>query len=208
MFITFEGLDGCGKTTLVTELEKYFSKLIKLNKLVVTREPGGTNLKESEKIRKFVLDIKNEIDPMSEAIAYLLSRRLHLEKIIWPALRENKIVFCDRFIDSSLAYQGKGRNLGIDNIKKLNEIGTNKTVPDLTFFIDLSPEDSIKRKSLKSKKLDRLEKESLSFFQDVYNGYKEIINNNKERFIIIDGKLSKKEIFEIAKKEIEKRIDY
>ncbi|MGL4343255.1 MAG: dTMP kinase [Metamycoplasmataceae bacterium] len=196
MFITFEGLDGSGKTTLINAVFQYFHNNYPNLKMILTREPGGTNLQEAEQIRSFILDKENDIDAMSEALLYLASRKIHLEKIIWPALKDNKIVLCDRFIDSSLAYQGNARKLGIDKIKTLNEIVTNYTKPDLTFFIDLKPKDSLERMKNQRNEFDRLEKESIIFFQDVYDGYLKIIAQEKDRFFILDGHLSKEEMLQ------------
>ncbi|MGL5733188.1 MAG: dTMP kinase [Metamycoplasmataceae bacterium] len=145
MFITFEGLDNSGKTTAIKKLAEYLKENNMDSNFLFTREPGGNGLKEAEVIREFVLSPEYDIDPMSEALLYLVSRRMHLTKIIEPALKQGKTVICDRFIDSSLAYQGAGRNLGIDKIRKLNEIVTDKKRPDLTFFIKVSAKESMNR---------------------------------------------------------------
>lgn len=201
MFITFEGLDGSGKTTAIKELI-YFLKENKLDgNFVFTREPGGSGIKEAEYIRKFVLSPKYEIDPMSEALLYLTSRKMHLVKIINPALASNKIVVCDRFIDSSLAYQGAGRELGIEKIKMLNSLVTDNIKPDLTFFIKISPEVAIKRLTKQGGEFDRLENEGIEFYKKINKGYEEVIKNDLSRFVIIDGEL---EIKEVAKKVIKK----
>lgn len=200
MFITFEGLDNSGKTTVIKKLVEYLKERKIEKNFLVTREPGGTGIKEAEFIREFVLSPKYEIDPMSEALLYLVSRKIHLTKIIEPALKSGKIVICDRFIDSSLAYQGSGRELGVEKIRELNSIVTDKMKPDITFFIKISPELSIKRLLKQKKKLDRLENNGLEFYQKVSNGYDEIINKERERFIIINGNLN---INEVSKKVIE-----
>ncbi len=201
MFITFEGLDCSGKTTAIKKLIEFLKQKNLNDNFVFTREPGGTGLKEAEHIREFVLSPNYDIDPMSEALLYLVSRKLHLTKIINPALKKNKIVICDRFIDSSLAYQGAGRELGIDKIKLLNSIVTDNMKPDLTFFIKISPKLAMKRIAQKNNKFDRLENSGIDFFEKIYNGYNEIINANKERFIVIDGTL---DIQEVSKKIIKK----
>lgn len=195
MFISFEGIDGSGKSTLLKKLEKFFSKNYPKLEIVFTREPGGKNIKEAEKIREIILDNENDIDSMSEALLYLVSRKIHLEKIIWPALKNNKIVICDRFIDSSLAYQGYARNLGIKEIKTLNEIVTKKTWPDISFFIDISVDCSLKRMKSEKRDLDRIENEEQHFFQKVYEGYKKIIATDKKRFIIINGEQNETKVF-------------
>jgi len=201
MFITFEGLDGSGKTTAIEKLVEYLKEQNIYNKFVITREPGGTGIKEAEYIREFVLSPNYNIDPMSEALLYLTSRKMHLIKVILPALKANKIVICDRFIDSSLAYQGAGRNLGIDKIKSLNSIVTNNIKPDLTFFIRISPELAFQRISNQKNGLDRLENGGIDFYKKISDGYDEIIINDEKRFFIIDGTLK---IEEVAKKVIKK----
>lgn len=190
MFITFEGLDNSGKTTAIKKIVQYLKNKNLDKNFIVTREPGGTGIKEAEFIREFVLSPKYEIDPMSEALLYLVSRKIHLTKIIEPALKNGKIVICDRFIDSSLAYQGSGRELGIDKIKELNAIVTNNIKPDITFFIKISPETSVERLSKQQVILDRLENNELNFYKKVSDGYDEIIKEDRKRFIVIDGNLS------------------
>ncbi|MGL5308886.1 MAG: dTMP kinase [Metamycoplasmataceae bacterium] len=194
MFITFEGLDNSGKTTAIKRLFEYLKENNMEGDYVFTREPGGNGLKEAEFIREFVLSPEYDIDPMSEALLYLASRKMHLTKIIEPALREGKIVICDRFIDSSLAYQGAGRNLGIEKIKKLNAIVTDNMSPDLTFFIKLSPSESMNRLSKQNASLDRLEKNEINFYKRIAKGYEEVIKNDRKRFIIIDGNLNINEV--------------
>ncbi|MGL5204770.1 MAG: dTMP kinase [Metamycoplasmataceae bacterium] len=194
MFITFEGLDNSGKTTAIKRLFEYLKENNMEGDYVFTREPGGNGLKEAEFIREFVLSPEYDIDPMSEALLYLASRKMHLTKIIEPALREGKIVICDRFIDSSLAYQGAGRNLGIEKIKKLNAIVTDNMSPDLTFFIKLSPSESMNRLSKQNASLDRLEKNEINFYKRIAKGYEEVIKNDRKRFIIIDGNLNIDEV--------------
>ncbi len=207
MFITFEGLDNSGKTTIIKKIVQYLRDNKIEKNFVITREPGGTGIKEAEFIRAFVLSPEYNIDPMSEALLYLTSRKMHLTRIIEPALKEGKIVICDRFIDSSLAYQGAGRELGIDRVRELNSIVTNNIKPDFTFFIKMSPELSFQRLANQEKKLDRLEDNDLSFYKKVENGYNEIINKDKNRFIIIDGTLSIDEVFKKTLEEFKKIID-
>lgn len=207
MFVTFEGIDGSGKTTLIKKLEIFFSHNYPNLHIVYTREPGGKNIKESEEIRKIILDKNNDIDSMSEALLYLVSRKIHLEKIIWPSLKQGKVVFCDRFIDSSLAYQGYSRKLGINKIKELNEIVTNKTWPDVTFFLKILPQTSFNRMNTREEDLDRIEKEEKSFFHEVAKGYEKVIELDPKRFIIIDAEKNEDEIFDEVKKHLLKLLN-
>lgn len=206
MFISFEGMDGSGKTTLLKELEKFFKINYPSLEIVFTREPGGKNILEAEKIRNFILDNENNFDNMSEALLYLVSRRIHLERIIWPALKQNKIVICDRFIDSSLAYQGYARDIGIEEIKTLNEIVTKKTWPDLSFFIDISTECAFKRMEEQNRNLDRIENENKEFFQKVHEGYKKVLLLDKKRFIVINGEQEKEAVFQQVKSILLKKL--
>ena len=203
MFITFEGPDGSGKTTALEGLKKYLDG--KNFKYVFTREPGAHSSKEANQIRKIILDKENNITPMTEAILYAADRRLHLEKLIWPALRKNEVVLCDRYLDSSLAYQGKARKLGIKEIKELNEIVTEKTYPDVTIFFDITPTEAAERVDSRAPK-DRMELEPDSFREDVYTGYQEVIKMFPERFRRVDASKSKeevlKQVIEIINKEL------
>ena len=142
MFITLEGPEGSGKTTAV---ETAVKKLEELGyQIVRTREPGGTPI--SEEIRNVILDKKNtSMDSRTEALLYAASRRQHLVEKVWPALKEGKIVICDRYLDSSLAYQGGARGLGIDNVLNINLFATENTWPDLTLLFDIKPEEGLKR---------------------------------------------------------------
>ena len=200
VFITFEGPDGSGKTTQIKLLSEYL-----MNKgypVVQTREPGGTNI--SEKIRSIILDPENsEMDDMTEALLYAAGRAQHVAQLIKPAVAEGKIVLSDRFMDSSIAYQGYGRELG-DKIRIINEYAVAGVHPDLTFFLDLSAEDGIKRAKHRQK-LDRLEQESIDFHKKVYEGYLELSKIYKERYVIIDASRS---VEEISKEIISKFEDY
>ena len=203
MFITFEGPDGSGKTTALDGLKTYLDS--KNVKYIFTREPGAQNSKESTQIRNIILDPNNDITPMTEAILYAADRRLHLEKTIWPALKEKKIVLCDRYLDSSLAYQGKARDLGIKNIMTLNDVVTEKTYPDLTIFFDITPENAAKRVDERAHK-DRLELESDKFRQDVYDGYKEVIEMFPDRFQVVDASQTKEDVLNSVIKIITKAL--
>ncbi|HEX2924916.1 MAG TPA: dTMP kinase, partial [Ruminiclostridium sp.] len=164
IFITFEGTDGSGKTTQIRRLENYMKE--KGYDVVLSREPGGTRV--SEIIRALILDPQNkEIVPLTEMILYAASRAQHVAEVIEPAVENGKIVICDRYVDSSYAYQGGGRGMDLKTIADVNRIAINGTVPDITFFLDIDPEISIRRR-INSTGADRIEQEKLEFHQRVY----------------------------------------
>lgn len=187
-FITFEGCEGSGKSTQVSLLKDYLEK----NGIdyVFTREPGGTDI--SEKIRRLILDVNNDdMTDECEALLYSAARAQHVKEKITPALLSGKLVLCDRYIDSSLAYQAYARGLGLDFVTKINEYAVKNRMPDYTVFLDISPTDAFNRKGGQDKD-DRLEQAGMDFHQKVYEGYKKIIENDKsDRFLIIDCSGSK-----------------
>ena len=154
---------------------------------LVTREPGGSKI--AEKIRDIILDPANDkMDNKTEALLYAASRSQHVEEIIRPALKEGKVVFSDRYVDSSLAYQGAGRDLGIQEVKQINDFATDKLDPDLTFFLDLAPEVGLKRiEKLRPGQEDRLEQENLAFHKKVYAGFLKVKEMYPERFVTVDA---------------------
>lgn len=200
MFITFEGPDGSGKSTII---QKVYDYLIENNYDVIkTREPGGSPI--AEKIRNLILDTENtKMGYRTEALLYAASRAQHVEETILPALNENKIVLCDRFLISSLAYQGVGRDLGIENVRKINEFAINGVFPDFVLFFDVDPITTLKRKSSLDT-ADRLEKEGNNFHERVYNGYKEILNSEKN-IEIIDATQSVEDVFSQCMKVLKRR---
>lgn len=200
MFITFEGPDGSGKSTII---QKVYDYLIENNYDVIkTREPGGSPI--AEKIRNLILDTENtEMGYRTEALLYAASRAQHVEETILPALNENKIVLCDRYLISSLAYQGVGRDLGIENVRKINEFAINGVFPDFVLFFDVDPITTLKRKSSLDT-ADRLEKEGNNFHERVYNGYKEILNSEKN-IEIIDATQSVEDVFNQCIKVLKRR---
>ena len=200
MFITFEGPDGSGKSTII---QKVYDYLIENNfDVIKTREPGGSPI--AEKIRNLILDTENtEMGYRTEALLYAASRAQHVEETILPALNENKIVLCDRFFISSLAYQGVGRDLGIENVRKINEFAINGVFPDFVLFFDVDPITTLKRKSSLDT-ADRLEKEGNNFHERVYNGYKEILNSEKN-IEIIDATQSVEDVFNQCIKVLKRR---
>lgn len=194
LFITFEGPDGAGKTTVIGEL---YERLKKEDRhVILTREPGGIRI--SEKIRSVILDnTYQEMDAKTEALLYAAARRQHLVERVLPALQEGSIVLCDRFIDSSLAYQGYARGLGINEVLSINEFAIGDTMPDVTIFFDISPEEGLARIEDNNKReQNRLDNESIKFHQKVYDGYLELIRRYPKRIVTTDATLSKEEVTE------------
>lgn len=185
MFITFEGPEGSGKSSV---LDKICHQLEHDGfNIVKTREPGGTPI--SEQIRNIILDKANtNLNPRTEALLYAASRRQHLVEKIWPALKEGKIVLCDRYLDSSLAYQGNARGLGYENILAINNFATENTFPDLTILFDIQPELGLERINKNSnREVNRLDLEKLDFHKKVREGFLELAKKYPERFYIVDA---------------------
>lgn len=172
MFITFEGGEGSGKSTVIKEL---FKKLEEKNiDFIVTREPGGKDIEISEKIRKIILDKNNtEMSAKTEALLFAASRVQHIDSLIKKYLQKNYLVICDRYLDSSIAYQAYGRNLGLDYILNINEYALNY-LPDLTIYLDVSPTVGLDRVSKRTNKQDRLDNEKMEFYEKVQQGYLDI----------------------------------
>jgi dTMP kinase len=192
MFITLEGPEGSGKTTAV---EAAVKKLQEMGyEIVRTREPGGTPI--SEQIRNVILDKENTaMDGRTEALLYAASRRQHLVEKVWPALKEGKIVICDRYLDSSLAYQGGARDLGIDNVLNINLFATENTWPDLTLLFDIKPEIGLQRISANAnREVNRLDLEKLEFHNKVRDSFLLLAKKYPERFIIIDASKDREQV--------------
>ncbi len=199
MFISIEGTDGSGKTTQINLIKDYLKG--KGRDVVITREPGGTGI--SEKIRSIILDPENkEMCKITEMLLYASSRAQLVYNVIKPALKTGKIVICDRFIDSSFAYQGYGRGIRLDYITKVNKVAMDGVMPDLTFFFDLSPQTALKRR-LASSGPDRIEQEDIDFHMRVYNGYKSLAQLYHDRIKTINAERSVEEIFSDVKKWID-----
>jgi dTMP kinase len=190
LFISFEGNDGSGKSSVI---KKVVEELQKMNfDVLVTREPGGSSI--SEKIRDIVLDPQNiGMDPVTEAYLYAASRREHVQKVINPALQEGKVVICDRYIDSSLAYQGGGRELGIDNVLNINKYAVESTIPDLTIILCVKPEIGLNRINKFRHEKDRLEQETIEFHKRVYDAYQVISKMYPNRIALVNGEGSLEE---------------
>lgn len=190
-FVTFEGCDGCGKSTQLKLLSEYLTKENVPH--IFTREPGGGKI--SEAIREILLNGKNaEMTDECEALLYAAARTQHLRDRVEPALAEGKLVICDRYVDSSLAYQAYARGLGKEFVEKINAYALEKYSPDLTVFIDLSPEEAFQRKHGADEN-DRLEQAGMAFHQRVYAGYKALAEENPARIVCVDGRQTPDGVF-------------
>ena len=198
LFITVEGTDGSGKTTQIQLMKQYLEN--RGYAVILTREPGGTQV--SEKIRDLVLDKENsDITPITEMILYAASRAQHVSQLIKPALEEGKVVICDRFVDSSYAYQGFGRNIDLRAIADVNRIAVDGIIPDITFFLDIDAETAIKRR-VAATEADRIEQEKLDFHKNVYEGYKKLSVLYPERIKTIDAERTVEEVADEIKEHL------
>ena len=194
MFITFEGGEGSGKSTAIERLGERLRSLGK--KVVITREPGGTPI--SEEIRSVILDKANTgMDPWTEALLYAAARRQHVKERIEPALEEGAIVISDRYVDSSLAYQGGARGLGIDKVLLLNQFALDGVMPDLTIYFDLAPETGLGRiRKSENREVNRLDLERISFHEKVRESFLALKDMFPERIKIIDANLTPDQVFQ------------
>ena len=203
LLITFEGPDGSGKTTQISLLREYLK--YKGFEVIYTREPGGTEI--SEKIRDIILDNKNtKMSDMCEALLYASSRAQLVHEIIKPAIAQGKIVICDRFVESSIVYQGIGRNLGIDRIRMINEAATDGLKPDITFMLTIPFEEGLRRKA-KQRSFDRLENSGDDFHKRVYDGYMNLASS-ADYIRVIDANRPVEEIHRDIANIIEGLINY
>lgn len=197
IFITMEGPEGAGKTTITQMLGKALQQ--EGYQVLLTREPGGVPI--SEQIREVILNKDNTaMDSRTEALLYAAARRQHLVEVVMPELERGGIVLCDRFIDSSLAYQGHARGLDIEEVYNINKFAIGDMMPDATLFFDIDPEEGLRRiQSNGEREVNRLDLEALDFHKKVFEGYQFIINRWKERFIIVDAGRTIDEVFEESK---------
>jgi dTMP kinase len=195
-FITFEGTEGSGKTSVIKEVKKHYE--LQGYAVMVTREPGGISI--SEKIRDILLNKENtEMDPRTEALLFAAARRQHLVEKIKPALDKGMIVLCDRFVDSSLVYQGYARNIGIDKVYDINYFAIEDALPDLTIFVDVRPEVGLKRVfQTPNREVNRLDLENMDFHKLIYRGYLELAKKY-DRIKKVNGEQN---IEEVAKEAI------
>ncbi len=193
LFVTVEGGEGAGKSTLLAGLRNSLGALS--IPLLCTREPGGTEL--AEKIRKLLLSAGPAPSPRAELLLFLAARAEHVEKLVIPALAEGKLVLCDRFHDSSIAYQGVARGLGVSKVEELCDFASNSLWPDLTLYLDLDPEEGMKRAASRSE-LDRMEREKAGFRQLVRRGFLAIGERQPHRFHSLDARLPPDALLEQA----------
>ena len=192
-FITFEGADGSGKTTQIEMIKEYLEK--QGYQCVLTREPGGSDL--GVKIREILLHYDGEVDSLCELLLYMADRAQHVSEVILPAIEAGKIVLCDRYTDSSVAYQGYARGLDREKIIQLNKVATNNLEPDLTIVFDVETEVAMKRVG---ETKDRLEQEGIEFHRKLRNGYLDLAKKFPERIKVVNSNLSIEEVFEQVKK--------
>ncbi|MCQ2474189.1 MAG: dTMP kinase [Saccharofermentans sp.] len=203
IFITFEGIDGCGKSTQCEMLKDYLKDSGK--DFIFVREPGGTVI--GERIREILLDKKNsQMTPRAELLLFEAARAQITEEVIKPALEEGKIVLCDRFFDSSSAYQGMARGMGMDFVASLNMAATGGLKPDITFFFDISAEEALLRRGKRGEASDRIELAGLKFQEDVRKGYLELAAKSEGRVVTLDATKSIEEIFEEVKESLKGKI--
>lgn len=195
-FITFEGADGCGKTTQSELIKQYLEQ--KGFDVVWTREPGSKGL--GQKIRELLLHYDGDVAPMCEAFLFLADRAQHVEHLIKPAVEQGKIVICDRHTDSTIAYQGYGRGENIEQLRYLNNLATGMTKPDLTFVFDVSTDVAQKRVGDEK---DRMESAGIEFHKKVRQGYLELANQEPNRIKVVNANNSIEQVFEDAKKIID-----
>jgi dTMP kinase len=205
IFITIEGPDGSGKTTIINMLAE---NLVEQGfDVMATREPGGIEI--AEQIRKVILDTSNTaMDPRTEALLYAAARRQHLAEKVKPALEEGKIVLCDRFVDSSLAYQGYARGLGIDEVYSINKFAIEDMMPQLTLYFDISPELGLERiNKNKGREVNRLDLENLDFHKKVQEGYMILAERFPNRIVKIDASRELEAVYNEAELKIKNQLN-
>lgn len=199
-FITFEGGEGAGKTSILHAIALQLTELG--YDVLATREPGGIEI--AEKIRNVILDPSHTVmDARTEALLYAAARRQHLVEKVLPALEQGKIVLCDRFIDSSLAYQGYARGLGMEEVYQMNEFAIQQCMPDITLFFDIQPKKGLERiVANKQREQNRLDLEKLQFHESVYEAYQLLLKKFPQRLHVVNAELSLEQVTEIAYQKV------
>ncbi|MGP4082806.1 dTMP kinase [Pseudalkalibacillus sp. R45] len=203
LFITFEGPEGAGKTTIIKQIEQEVSKRMQV---LCTREPGGIDI--AEQIRSVILNPENtKMDGRTEALLYAAARRQHLVEKVIPAIEKGKLVLCDRFIDSSLAYQGYARGLGIEEVYSINRFATEDRMPDLTVYFDLSPEVGLSRiEDNEQREKNRLDLEKMEFHKKVQEGYKRVLSMFPDRMVVVNAEQPIEKVYQDVLAVIERKL--
>lgn len=205
-FFSVEGCEGAGKSSLITLVSQYL--ISRGHEVITTREPGGIAI--AEQIRSVILDRMNtKMDGRTEALLYAAARRQHYVEKIAPSIEEGHIIICDRFIDSSLAYQGYARGLGIDEVLSINEFAIEKVFPDLTIYLDVDPEEGLRRiHEHANREINRLDLESLAFHRKVREGYLELIERFPTRIVKVNANMNRDEVFTEVKQVLDRFLDF
>jgi dTMP kinase len=197
MLITFEGIEGCGKTTQIELLSDHLSR--RGYSVVKTREPGGTGFGEA--LRELLLKKGMNVDPLCELLVFMAMRAQHVEEVILPVIQDGKIVLCDRFTDATYAYQGSGRKIDTGIIDSLNKMVTKGLRPNLTILLDITVEKGLKRRAASSD-MDRIEEEKTSFHQRVRKAYDSLAKEDPKRFFVVDANLKIEAIHDLIKTKV------
>ncbi len=204
LFVTVEGTDGCGKTTQIRNIIDHLSSLG--CRVVLTREPGGTRI--SENIRSIILDPTfTEMHSITELMLYSAARAQLVEQVIKPSIAKSETVICDRYIDSFYAYQGYGRGLDMDMLKKITSLAIDDMIPDITIFLDLDPEIGLRRR-MNAANGDRIENEQIEFHRRVYDGYKQLARENPDRIKVIDASRSVEEVWQDVRRQLDMALGF
>ena len=193
-FITFEGLDGSGKTTIIRKVIEFLNQTVMKDQFIYTREPGGNRI--SEAIREIILSKQNTaMDARTEALLYAATRRQHLVETVLPALDAGQLVLSDRYVDSSLVYQGAGREIGMQKIAAINEFATDGLTPDLTIYFEVEPQVGLARiQQNRQDEVNRLDEEQIDFYERVHSGYLKLAQENPNRIKVVDASRSIEEV--------------
>ncbi len=204
LFVTVEGTDGCGKTTQIRNIIDHLSSLG--CRVILTREPGGTRI--SENIRSIILDPTfTEMHSITELMLYSAARAQLVEQVIKPSIAKSETVICDRYIDSFYAYQGYGRGLDMDMLKKITSLAIGDMIPDITIFLDLDPEIGLRRR-MNAANGDRIENEQIEFHRRVYDGYKQLARENPDRIKTIDASRSVEEVWQDVRRQLDMALGF
>ncbi|WP_270642347.1 dTMP kinase [Limosilactobacillus mucosae] len=206
-FISFEGPDGAGKTSVMRQITADLQKQLGLDGVLYTREPGGNHI--AEQIRDVLFDARNiDMDPRTEALLFAAARRQHLVSDIMPALKSGKVILCDRYVDSSIAYQGAGRGLGEDNIWRINQFAIDSLMPELTIYLDIDSELGLKRIAQnRADQVNRLDEEALSFHRKVRSAYQKLARQNPDRIVTIDASQPLTQVISATRLAIHQRFE-